>query len=221
MCSAPRNTTEQSRAGFTLWSLGSESTCFSILLDNWGPGQLGACISLRGAGHSLWWATYSSSLIHPNSCCSLFFLVSVLLKTTNPSVKTEEVSPSSRRPQPLAESNSQQQRETSTHCFITGLSTFSQEPHQATHAHIQFPKYLQHVGCSPRSLAGTELNRYSQSLTLRIPRWSVMASGFQARQVMNFILKGFSEFTRSNIPILQMTVLFQYLLGARQCSRDF
>lgn len=37
---------------------------------------------------------------------------------------------------------------------------------------------------------------------------------------MNFILKGFSEFTGSNPPISEMKKLLPYLLGARQYSKD-
>lgn len=48
-----------------------------------------------------------------------------------------------------------------------------------------------------------------------------MELGVETRQIMNFILKGFSEFTGPNPPILQMKILLQYLLGARQYSKDF
>lgn len=92
MCSAPRHTIEQSRAGFSLRSLGSESASFSILLDSGSPGQLGACLSLRG--HRLGWVPPHIPLFWVTQIpvVLLFFLASGLLKATNPSVKTEEAS---------------------------------------------------------------------------------------------------------------------------------
>ena len=46
-------------------------------------------------------------------------------------------------------------------------------------------------------------------------------SWFTMLVVMNFILKGFSEFIGSSSPILQLKMLLPYLLGVRQYSKDF
>ena len=172
MCSAPSHRIKQSKTGFKLSSLGSEVTSFPFC---WAAGLEGTWkpISLcRGPGHSAQWISSHIPLlwVTPILIVPLFFVASVLLKTTIPPVRTEKTSPSCWRPQPWAEVQLLATEENQSLLLHSRTLRFFRGPPPSIYAYAQNVLSTYHVSHTVPGPLGGKVRQVQSVLDLSNPQ---------------------------------------------------